>query len=79
MLCDDELATVGTINFDYRSFYHHFECGVFLYQADAVAALRKDMEETFAVSEQITLEWCKEKFVKTNIIGPLLKLLSPLL
>lgn len=44
-----------------------------------MAALRKDMEETFAVSEQITLEWCKEKFVKTNIIGPLLKLLSPLL
>ncbi len=79
VLCDDELATVGTINFDYRSFYHHFECGVFLYQTDAVAALKKDMEETFAVSERITLEWCKEKFVKTNIIGPVLKLLSPLL
>lgn len=79
MLCDDELATVGTINFDYRSFYHHFECGVFLYQSDAVAALKKDMEETFAVSEQITLEWCREKFVKTNIIGPVLKLFSPLL
>lgn len=79
VLCDDELATVGTINFDYRSFYHHFECGVLLYQTDAVAALKKDMEETFAVSERITLEWCKEKFVKTNIIGPVLKLLSPLL
>lgn len=79
VLCDDEVATVGTINFDYRSFYHHFECGVFLYQADAVAALKKDMEETFAVSERITLEWCKEKFVKTNIIGPVLKLFSPLL
>lgn len=79
VLCDDELATVGTINFDYRSFYHHFECGVLLYQADAVKALKKDMEETFAVSERITLEWCKEKFVKTNIIGPVLKLFSPLL
>lgn len=79
VLCDDELATVGTINFDYRSFYHHFECGVFLYQTDAVAALKKDMEDTFAVSERITLEWCKEKFVKTNIIGPVLKLFSPLL
>lgn len=79
VLCDDELATVGTINFDYRSFYHHFECGVLLYQAGAVSALKKDMEETFAVSERITLEWCKEKFVKTNIIGPVLKLFSPLL
>lgn len=78
VLCDDETAAVGTINFDYRSFYHHFECGVFLYRADAVVWLKKDMEDTFAVSEQITLEWCKKKFVKTNIIGPILKLFSPL-
>lgn len=79
VLCDDEAATVGTINFDYRSFYHHFECGVFLYRADAIGALKKDMEETFAVSEQITLEWCRDKFVKINVIGPILKLFSPLL
>ena len=79
MICDGEAATVGTINFDYRSFYHHFECGVFLYQADMIGDLQKDMEETFEISENITLEWCKKKFVKTNVIGPLLKLFSPLL
>ncbi|MBD5450355.1 MAG: cardiolipin synthase [Lachnospiraceae bacterium] len=79
VLCDDEAATVGTINFDYRSFYHHFECGVFLYQADAIMELKKDMEQTFEVSEMITLEWCRKKFVKTNVIGPFLKLFSPLL
>ncbi len=79
VLCDDEVAAVGTINFDYRSFYHHFECGVFLYQSDMIRALKEDMEETFMVSEQITLEWCRKKFVKTNVIGPFLKLFSPLL
>ncbi len=79
VICDDETATVGTINFDYRSFYHHFECGVFLYRTSALAELRKDMEETFAVSEEITLEWCKKKFMKMNIIGSVLKLFSPLL
>lgn len=79
VLCDDEAAVVGTINFDYRSFYHHFECGVYLYQADMIEDLHRDMEETFALSEEITLEWCKKKFVKTNVIGPFLKLFSPLL
>ena len=79
VLCDDEIATVGTINFDYRSFYHHFECGVFLYKTQTVEALKKDMEETFAISDEITLEWCKKKFVRTNVIGPILKLFSPLL
>ncbi|MBO5208971.1 MAG: cardiolipin synthase [Lachnospiraceae bacterium] len=79
VLCDDEIATVGTINFDYRSFYHHFECGVFMYQTESIPVLKQDMEETFAVSEEITLEWCKKKFMKTNVIGPILKLFSPLL
>ena len=79
VLCDDEVATVGTVNFDYRSFYHHFECGVYLYRVDALTMLKKDMEETFAVSEPITLEWCRKKFVKTNVVGPILKLFSPLL
>ena len=79
VLVDDETAAVGTINFDYRSFYHHFECGVFLYRAKAVEELKGDMEKTFTISEEITLAWCKEEFVKTNIIGPLLKLLSPLI
>ena len=79
VLCDDEVATVGTVNFDYRSLYHHFECGVFMYRVNALEALKEDMEETFAISELITLEWCRKKFMKTNVIGPILKLFSPLL
>ena len=79
VLCDDEVATVGTVNFDYRSFYHHFECGVYLYKVAALESLKRDMEETFNVSESITLEWCRKKFVKSNLIGPILKLFSPLL
>lgn len=79
VLSDDETAAIGTINFDYRSFYHHFECGVLLYNADAIRALKKDMEETFAISEEITLEWCRKKFMKMSVAGPILKLFSPLL
>ncbi|MCM1386260.1 MAG: cardiolipin synthase [Bacillus sp. (in: Bacteria)] len=79
VLCDDETAAVGTINFDYRSFYHHFECGVFLYRADAVMELKKDMEDTFVVCEEITLGWCKKQFMRMNVLGPILKLFSPLL
>jgi cardiolipin synthase len=27
---DNDTATVGTVNLDYRSFFHHFECGTFI-------------------------------------------------
>lgn len=79
VLYDDEVAAVGTINFDYRSFYHHFECGVLLYQTESIKEVRKDMEDTFEVSIEITPEWCKKHLTRMNVIAPILKLFSPLL
>lgn len=79
-VCDDEYATVGSINLDYRSLYLHFECGVFLYQTPAVAQLRTDMEETFAVSREVTLADCQRKHpLGMSMLYALLRLLAPLL
>ncbi len=56
MLCDDEYAVVGTINLDYRSLYHHFENAVYFSGCAAVADLKRDYEETFALSQERTPE-----------------------
>ncbi len=45
-VCDDEVATVGTINLDYRSLYLHFECGAYFYQSSVVADVKRDFLET---------------------------------
>lgn len=50
IVCDGKYAVVGTVNFDYRSLYHHFENGVYFTDERAVAALVRDCEETFALS-----------------------------
>lgn len=79
-VCDDEYATVGSINLDYRSLYLHFECGVFLYQTPSVAQVHADMEETFAVSREITLADCQRKHpFGMSMLHALLRLLAPLL
>lgn len=57
-VCDDEVATVGTINMDYRSLYLHFECGVFMYKASAIKDIKADSLETIARSKEITIEDC---------------------
>ncbi|EET58317.1 phospholipase D domain protein [Marvinbryantia formatexigens DSM 14469] len=31
-VCDDRFAVCGTINLDYRSLAHHYECGVWMYR-----------------------------------------------
>lgn len=50
IVADDTCAVVGSINFDYRSLYLHFENAVYFTDKAAVQAVKKDCEETFAVS-----------------------------
>lgn len=75
---DDKIATVGTINLDYRSLYLHFENGVFLYDCDTVLDIKKDMEETLKDCTKITLAMCQKRFI-TRIMQAIMRVFSPLL
>ncbi|MBR4942901.1 MAG: cardiolipin synthase [Clostridia bacterium] len=66
MVADDECAVVGTINLDYRSLYHHFENAVYFANCEAVLSVKKDCEETFAISKE-----CSLKYPKRGAIGRL--------
>lgn len=78
-VCDDTIATVGSINMDYRSLYLHFECGVFLYRCKAVEQVKADTLETMAQSEEITLEFCKNRRWYIRLLQSFLRLIAPLL
>lgn len=75
---DDKVATVGTINMDFRSLYLHFENGVFLYKNDVVEQMKKDMLNTFEISQHITRQMCRGNLGKT-LVQSILRLLAPLL
>ena len=63
MVCDDEVAVVGTINLDYRSLFLHFENAVYFTGVDAVMDVKRDVEETIAVSELCTKENTKRSWM----------------
>lgn len=77
-VCDRESATVGTINMDYRSLYLHFENGVLMYHYDAVAEIRKDFEDIFAASTEVTEKYNGRKSVPARMGRGVLRLFSPL-
>jgi len=76
---DDDTATVGTVNLDYRSLYLHFECGVFIYQNSAVYQAEKDFQETLLKCHKVTLMEVQTRSLYTKIKGHLLRLLAPLM
>ena len=56
IVVDGELAFVGTINMDYRSLVHHFECGAIFMHSDAVKEVEKDILDCFDHSELVLKE-----------------------
>ena len=79
IVSDDETALVGTINFDFRSFYLHFEDAVWVCGGNTVADIRRDFDDTLAVSREIMLaEWEKRPWWY-KVIQALLRLIAPLL
>ncbi len=50
IVCDDEIAMVGTVNMDYRSLIHHYECGVVMIKTECIKDIRSDFENMFRQS-----------------------------
>ncbi len=76
---DDTVATCGTINLDYRSLYHHFENGCFIAESHVVNEIKRDFEEMFSASSEVT-EYYKSgrgRFLRFGQM--LLRLVAPLL
>ncbi len=76
VVADDEVATVGSINFDYRSLYLHFECGAYLYKTDSVAAVKHAFLEYMDASSEITP---KPPRAFSRLFRAVMGLLAPLL
>lgn len=77
VLVDDRIAFVGTVNLDYRSLSHHFECGAILCATPALGDIATDFEGIFEVSEEITLENFHPGLV-SRTAAALISLFSPL-
>ncbi len=80
-VCDDKAAIVGTINMDYRSLYHHFECGCYFYKSSVIGDIKKDFLDTVDKSELV--EDIESKYKVRGLVKSfwyaLLRLFAPLM
>ncbi|MDE7306084.1 MAG: hypothetical protein K2N33_01700 [Clostridia bacterium] len=78
VVSDGAIALTGTINLDYRSLVHHYECGAVLYKDPSINDIVTDFENTLCISREM-----REGNYKMNafasLINAVLKLFSPML
>lgn len=78
MLADGVTAFVGTVNLDYRSLVHHYECGAVLYKTPCISEIEEGFEETLQASREITDDNFKMNFF-ASLLNGILNLFSPML
>ena len=76
---DDTKAVVGTINLDYRSLFHHFECGALLYENSQIAAVEEDFRNTLKKCIKIKAGDYQKQKLYMRVIGKVLRMFAPLM
>ena len=77
-VADAIIATVSTINLDYRSLYLHFENGTYIYHSKVIKDIKNDLVEAMNEGHEITLQECQNGLIKTFLLA-LLRLIAPLI
>lgn len=78
-ISDDERATVGTVNLDFRSMYLHFECGAYIYKNKVIDDIELDFQKTLEKCQKITPEDCRKYPWYKKAAGQILRLIAPLM
>lgn len=79
LLMDDKIATVGTVNFDNRSFAINFEMTVWMPDSNVIGAVEKMLEADFANCRQVTKEEVLKRHPIPRFISQAARLFSPIL
>ncbi|MBO7676472.1 MAG: cardiolipin synthase, partial [Erysipelotrichaceae bacterium] len=75
---DDILATVGTVNLDYRSLYLHFENGAYIFGSEKIAEIRDDLVGAMEEGHEVSLKECKYNVIKEFALS-VLRLFAPMM
>lgn len=78
VVCDDETSVVGTVNMDFRSFYLHFENGIWICGNDVVNDVREDFLKVLEYSREIDYNEWKCRPLWKKVLQAILNLFAPL-
>lgn len=78
-IINEDCGIVGTINMDYRSFYLHYECGVFICNKPTIETIRDDLVKTMEISRELNYEVWKNRPWLMRVSQKVLNLFATLL
>ena len=78
-IINEHCGIIGTINMDYRSFYLHYENGVWISNDEVIGVMKEDLLKTMEKSKEMTYEEWKRRPLRLRLIQPMLNMFSTLM
>ena len=79
ILVDEEVVSVGTCNFDYRSFYLNFEINLNIYNKEVANSFKAQYYKDITISKKLTFADFKKRSIFTKVKESVFRLLSPIM
>ena len=79
VIIDDDLVTVGSTNFDFRSFEHNFEANLFIYNSDFNEAMAQEFRDACSHAVKVDPVQWKKRPIKAKVVESMVRLLAPVL
>lgn len=79
MIVDDDFATLGSTNFDFRSFEHNFESNIFIFSREINARLSTIFAEDMTSSRRVRSSEWRHRPIHHRALESLMRPLSPIL
>ena len=78
-ISDDQIATIGSVNLDYRSLFHHFENGIVFIDSPVVETAKADFDETLKDCNLMLNDDYKKIPLYMRFFGRMFRIFAPLL
>lgn len=79
LIIDNDVVSIGTCNFDYRSFYLNFEINLNIYENESAILFKNQFYKDIADSKKITIADFSRRNIFSKIKESIFRLLSPIL
>ena len=76
---DSKLASVGSVNLDFRSLYWHFECGALVCDPETAADVEADFKNTFLKCNRISMVDAEQRSLGEKALGAVLRIVAPIM
>ena len=77
-IADDKIATIGSVNLDYRSLYHHFENGVVFIDSPIVQTAKNDFDKILNDCSLMQPDDYKKIPAHIRAVGRVFRIFAPL-